>query len=529
MSKRVSIVLPGEMRPPPVPPKPKTRSKLMVKSSLRKPSSSFLETPNTLLETPRTSRTTSSDLQTNTGTRSIPRTTSSDLPTSISTRSGMQMTSSGWSSSSRNYFREVASNTTQRWTPAGRRSFEEQEVSQSDVSQKMSVKASIKSFLEKTVGVVGAGSTTSIIKFLSYFRGDSRSPSTQSEKSHGEGSAQFSPNPTESLVLFRRQKATSEADSLDTDGASSLGPSSQPSVISMKKPSRMEVLAKSSRRSLASVGSRSSSKSRQLLPEFAFALVSADGSIKTPSKGTLDPSSASKGTLDPSSASKGTSEPPSSGATYDERCSCCHCVHMRHAVKQAEFLASDEGKCRQQLKLAAKNFFLDICAMSAVRERILNDLHGTGPQRPSPRISYPLAITSARRMDKRSLALEWFVHDYTDIAHYEIYVDNVLCRSIYNPRTLSTVLLDINVSKPHKLRMRPIPVQGRAPGAKPEDKMVQQLREVGLASATTDTLCQCLKQQEQQQQQQERRKCKSMLDFWTDSEYLYLPAACTRS
>ncbi|BFG06437.1 uncharacterized serine-rich protein C215.13 [Drosophila madeirensis] len=529
MSKRVSIILPGEMEPPPPPqvsPKSKSRPKLLVKSSLRKPSSSPLglrttssyQPPGTRLN-PRTSYTNQRSLV-------IPGTTSSN-----STRSAMQMTSSGWSSSSRNYFREPTNTFTQRWIPALRMGAQQQansqDISQSDVTQRTSIstKSSVRSFLERAVSVVGAGSTTSIIKFFNFFRGESSS----SANSQPENSpAHSSLNPAESLTLFRREEPfTDDASSVQLRRKSSSAeshsfcPSSQPSVVSLKKPSTMEVLPKSSRRSLASVGRRSTSRSRLSVPEFSFALVSADGTIKP--AGESKPTPSKSQTADPSSASEGNSEPPSSCATYDERCGCCHCVHMRHAVEQVEFMASDEGQRRQLMQLAAKNVFLDICAMSVVRERILNDLHGTGPQRPSPRISYPLAITSARRMDKRSLAIEWFVHDYRDIAHYEIYVDNALSRSIYNPRTLHTVLLDIDTSTSHKLRMRPIPVQGRVPGAKPEDRMVQQLREVGMDSVTAGTLCQCLKRQ------QDARQCKSMLDFWTDSEFLYLPGECTRS
>ncbi|XP_026841462.1 uncharacterized protein LOC6601582 [Drosophila persimilis] len=548
MSKRVSIILPGEMElpPPPLPPpsplpaKPKFRSK----SNLKRPSISLLKTPGTLKitssdlptsqSTRTTQQTTSSDLPSTISTRSLPQRTSSDLPSTVSTSTAMQMTSSGRSSSSRNYFRDPTNTTTARMKTENRIASavgsEEQEISQSDTSQIgwLSVRTSIKNFLENTIGVLGAGSATSIIKFLSHFRGDSHNPSRDSETTPAERSGHTSPKP-EYLTLFRREKADSETEDLSSvrlDLDSSTGEtdfcsSSQPSVISVKTPLRVEVLPKSSRKSLARVRRRSSSNSRRNLPSFAFALVSADETIN--SQEEAEPKTP-KDTTDPSSATKGISEPPPSCATYDERCCCCHCVHMRRAVKQAEFLASDEGKRRLEMKMAAKDFFLDINAMSIVRERILCDLHGIGPKQPSPRVSYPLAITDARRMDAGSLALEWFVHDYSDIDHYEIYADNVLRRSIYNPQTIKTILLDIDVSTPHKLRMRPIPVQGRGTGARPEDKLVLQLREGGLDGVTAGTLCDCLKPKKTP-----NWECKSLVDFWTDSEFLYLPAQRTRS
>ncbi|XP_068146768.1 uncharacterized protein [Drosophila tropicalis] len=220
-------------------------------------------------------------------------------------------------------------------------------------------------------------------------------------------------------------------------------------------------------------------------------------------------------------------EPPNTStdcAKFDKNCDCCHCSHMRQAEKQAEFLKSPEGQRRQEMKLMAKNFFMDLCAMSQMRKQILNELHGTKQKHPSSRVSYPVSLTNASILDSNSLAIKWFVHDHSDIDYYAIYVDDKLAKRVYNVKSKGTILIDLNPHEMHHLRISAVPHKGRGSKADPMDKMVKEL-----CAGKMDNLrngeysCNCDNPTKATKAFYKKNHCKSLIDFWHDSEFLYMP------
>uniref|UniRef100_A0A6P4FVP9 Uncharacterized protein LOC108053457 n=1 Tax=Drosophila rhopaloa TaxID=1041015 RepID=A0A6P4FVP9_DRORH len=203
--------------------------------------------------------------------------------------------------------------------------------------------------------------------------------------------------------------------------------------------------------------------------------------------------------------------------TYQEDCKCHHCQDMRRAVKRAEFFQSPEGQKRLESKLLAKNFFMDLCALSEVRSQIKADLHGKR-RHPSSRVSYPVSICGASRLDGGSLSLQWFAHDLDNVDHFDFFVDNKRSRSVYNLRANSTVLIDVNAAETHTLRMRAVPTRGSSG----QDALVEQfMAEVAAGHLRHvrqgQLFARCFKHLDAQPQP------RTLVDFWTDSEYLYMP------
>ncbi|XP_017092330.2 serine-rich adhesin for platelets [Drosophila bipectinata] len=238
--------------------------------------------------------------------------------------------------------------------------------------------------------------------------------------------------------------------------------------------------------------------------EFAFTLVSPE---------EAEPSQPTEGSSNPKSIEDG-----SSCETYKEGCNCHHCQDMRRAVKRAEYFNSPQGQKQLEAKLLAKNFFMDICAMSIVRAQIQDDLYGTR-KCPPARVSYPVCICGANRLDAGSLSLNWFTHDLNSVDHFDFYVDDVPSRSVYNLQAKCTVLVDVDAKKIHKLRMRAVPVRGSGAQATPVDKLMSEVIAGHMRNVTQGKLfARCLKHLDTQVPQP------SLVDFWTDSEFLYMPA-----
>ncbi|XP_017074909.1 uncharacterized protein LOC108110367 [Drosophila eugracilis] len=207
--------------------------------------------------------------------------------------------------------------------------------------------------------------------------------------------------------------------------------------------------------------------------------------------------------------------------TYQEDCKCHHCQDMRRAVKRAEFFQSPEGKKRLEAKLLAKNFFMDICALSEVRHQIQDDLKGTR-KHPSARVSYPVSICGATRLDGGSLSVQWFTHDLDNVDHFDIFVDNVPSRSVYNRLATNTVLIDVNASKTHTLRMRAVPTRGTSGRDSSVDKFMSEVAAGHMRQVMKGQLfARCFEHLDARPQQQ------TLVDFWTDSEFLYMPACDT--
>ncbi|KAH8365071.1 hypothetical protein KR084_000800 [Drosophila pseudotakahashii] len=203
--------------------------------------------------------------------------------------------------------------------------------------------------------------------------------------------------------------------------------------------------------------------------------------------------------------------------TYEEECKCHHCQDMRRAVKRVEFFQSPEGQKRLEAKLLAKNFFMDLCALSAVRGQIKADLHGKR-RHPSARLSYPVSICGATRLDGGSLSLKWFTHDLDSVDHFEIFVDNVPSRRVYNRQATSTVLVDVDATCTHKLRLRAVPERGSASRDSSVDRFMSEVAAGHLRHVRQGQLfARCLEHLDALPQQ------RTLVDFWTDSEFLYLP------
>ncbi|KAH8340044.1 hypothetical protein KR067_007149 [Drosophila pandora] len=237
--------------------------------------------------------------------------------------------------------------------------------------------------------------------------------------------------------------------------------------------------------------------------EFAFALVS-------PEEG--DPSQPTEGSSNPKSIEDG-----SSCQTYQEDCNCHHCQDMRRAVKRAEYFNSPQGQKQLEAKLLAKNFFMDISTMSIVRAQIQDDLYGTR-KCPPARVSYPVCICGANRLDAGSLSLNWFTHDLDSVDHFDFFVDDKPSRSVYNLHAKCTVLVDVDAKKMHKLRMRAVPVRGIGAQATPVDILMSDVVAGHMRNVRQGKLFdRCLKHLDTQVPQP------SLVDFWTDSEFLYMP------
>ncbi|KAH8390261.1 hypothetical protein KR200_010690 [Drosophila serrata] len=243
---------------------------------------------------------------------------------------------------------------------------------------------------------------------------------------------------------------------------------------------------------------RSSQISRRV--NFVFAIVSPEEASPSP----------------PGESTDKEVEENSTCRTFQEECNCHHCQDMRRAVKRVEYFQSPEGQKRMEAKLLAKNLFMDLCALSKVREEIQATLYGT-QNHPPARVSYPVCICGASRLDGGSLTLNWFTHDLECVDHFEFFVDDRPSKSVFNKRATTTVLIDVNASKAHRLMMRAVPVRGFGPQASPVDKLISEVAAGHMRNVQQGQLFpRCLKFLDAEPQ-------RSLVDYWTDSEFLYMP------
>ncbi|KAI8037424.1 uncharacterized protein LOC128255367 [Drosophila gunungcola] len=290
------------------------------------------------------------------------------------------------------------------------------------------------------------------------------------------------------------------------------------SVSSVSKPgldksgggqSPRSVLSKTSSRRSSRSGSRASAskipeyKQQKSDVDYAFALVS--------------PQEEEVGEQPVESSAGEVEDGLTSCRTYQEHCKCHHCQDMRRALKRADFFQSPEGQKRLETKLLAKNFFMDLCALAEVRSQVRANLLGIR-RHPSARLSYPVSICGASRLDGGALSLQWFTHDLDNVDHFDFFVDNKPNRSVYNLRANGTVLLDVNAAETHTLRMRAVPRRSSSG----QDALVEQfMAEVAAGHMRHvrqgQLFARCLKHLDAQPQQ------RTLVDFWTDSEFLYLP------
>ncbi|XP_039501979.1 uncharacterized protein LOC120458411 [Drosophila santomea] len=235
--------------------------------------------------------------------------------------------------------------------------------------------------------------------------------------------------------------------------------------------------------------------------EYAFALVS--------------PEEAENSQPDESSAN--VEDASSSCQTYQKHCKCHHCQDMRRAVKRADFFKSPEGQKRLEAKLLAKNFFMDICVLSVVRHQVQSVLHGTR-RHPSARLSYPVSICGATRLSGGSLSLQWITHDLDNVDHFDVFVDNVPSRSVYNRQATYTVLVDVNTAQTHTLRLRAVPERGSRVQDSSVDKFMSEVAAGHMRHVRQGHLfARCFEHLDARPQQ------RTLVDFWTDSEFLYMP------
>ncbi|XP_017123637.2 uncharacterized protein LOC108143634 [Drosophila elegans] len=317
----------------------------------------------------------------------------------------------------------------------------------------------------------------------------------------------------------QERSSRSQRRSSQDSGRASSKVTARVSVSSVSKPgldksgggqSPRSVKSKTSSRQSSRSGSRASASK---IPEqteqksevdHAFALVSTQAE----EEGGEQPGESSAGGIEDGSTSC---------RTYQEHCKCHHCQDMRRAVKRADFFQSPEGQKRLETKLLAKNFFMDLCALAEVRSQVRANLLGIR-RHPSSRLSYPVSICGASRLDGGALSLKWFTHDLDQVDHFDFFVDNKLNRSIYNLKANGTVLLDVNAAETHTLRMRAVPRRGSSG----QDALVEQfMAEVAAGHMRHvrqgQLFARCLKHLDAQPQQ------RTLVDFWTDSEFLYLP------
>ncbi|EDV59844.1 uncharacterized serine-rich protein C215.13 [Drosophila erecta] len=235
--------------------------------------------------------------------------------------------------------------------------------------------------------------------------------------------------------------------------------------------------------------------------EYAFTLVSPEEA----------------GNSQPEESSAGVEDASSSCQTYQKHCNCHHCQDMRRAVKRADFFKSPEGQKRLQAKLLAKNFFMDLCALSEVRRQVQSNLHGTR-RHPSARHSYPVTICGATRLSAGSLSLQWITHDLDSVDHFDVFVDNVPSRSVYNRQATNTVLVDVNPAETHTLRLRAVPERGSRGQDASVEKFMSEVAAGHMRQVRQGQLfARCFAHLDARPQQ------RSLVDFWTDSEFLYVP------
>ncbi|XP_043656132.1 uncharacterized protein LOC122622056 isoform X2 [Drosophila teissieri] len=235
--------------------------------------------------------------------------------------------------------------------------------------------------------------------------------------------------------------------------------------------------------------------------EYAFALVSPEEA----------------GNSQPDESSADVEDASSSCQTYQKHCTCHHCQDVRRAVKRSDFFKSPEGQKRLEAKLLAKNFFMDICVLSEVRHRVQSDLHGTR-RHPSARLSYPVSICGATRLSGGSLSLQWITHDLDSIDHFDVFVDNIPSRSVYNRQATYTVLVDVNTAQTHTLRLRAVPERGSRVQDSSVDKFMSEVAAGHMRHVRQGQLfARCFEHLDARPQQ------RTLVDFWTDSEFLYMP------
>lgn len=235
--------------------------------------------------------------------------------------------------------------------------------------------------------------------------------------------------------------------------------------------------------------------------EYAFALVSPEEA----------------GNSQPEESSAGVEDASSKCETYQKDCNCHHCQDMRRAVKRSDFFKSPEGQKRLEAKLLAKNFFMDLCVASEVRRQAQSDLHGKR-RPPSARLSYPVSICGACRLSGGSLSLHWITHDLDSVDHFDVFVDNVPNRSVYNRQATSTVLVDVNTTETHTLRLRAVPERGSRGQDSSVDKFMSEVAAGHMRHVRQGQLfATCFAHLDARPQQ------RSLVDFWTDSEFLYMP------
>ncbi|XP_017838825.1 uncharacterized protein LOC108597040 [Drosophila busckii] len=208
---------------------------------------------------------------------------------------------------------------------------------------------------------------------------------------------------------------------------------------------------------------------------------------------------------------------------FDAKCPCCHCVAMRDALKRVAFLKTDEGQRRLQMKQHFKSFILDMNAMTHVRKQIECKL--LGKQKPDSHTSFPVSITSVERIDGNCMCLNWFVHDETDVAHYEIYVDKRLRKRVFNPKQTSTVVLDVNMKQQHRICLKAVPIKGLGRHGDPIDKIIAEVCSRRMNNTLKgEVFCHCVKKLDKvKQRYKSRNKCDAV-DFWKVSTYIYIPA-----
>lgn len=220
---------------------------------------------------------------------------------------------------------------------------------------------------------------------------------------------------------------------------------------------------------------------------------------------------------------------------YTKDCCCCHCIAVRRALRQAAFLKTPEGKQRLELKMHLKNLLMDINSITATRDTIQNRLHGTKEYPPPATKSFPITITHVAPISSSCMSIEWYLHDDSNIVHYEIYVDNARRKRVFNPQLTSTVVLDVDMKRTHKIRMRAVPRKCLGARANPIDRLVRDVCCGGLDRILeADYFCDCAKKNELEKIKENYKKnsCQKLVDFWKDSEFLYIPicdcrGACT--
>ncbi|XP_017868956.1 PREDICTED: uncharacterized protein LOC108617626 [Drosophila arizonae] len=211
---------------------------------------------------------------------------------------------------------------------------------------------------------------------------------------------------------------------------------------------------------------------------------------------------------------------------YKKDCCCCHCIEVRRALRQAAYLRSPEGKRRLQLKMQMKDFLLDISAITATKQRMDNLLHGTKQYPPPATRSFPISIVNVAPISGNCMSIEWYQHDDSYVSHYEIYVDEVRVKRIFDPQIKATVVLDVDMKRTHKIRMKAVPRKCLGSKANRVDKLVRDVCCGKLSKILeADYFCDCAKKSEMEKVKERyaENTCQVLVDFWKDSEFLYIP------